>query len=259
MTQIKSALNGKQINLTGDNTTITSNNFKVDKNGNMTCTNANVSGNISSNNIKVTGGKIKLIGGTRDDPNFSVEQDDYRAYITPDNLNLTSLTGGKEFSVGLNQIPMFRIQGDNTSFYFYDNLNELDISVNNAYLIGVWHAQNYLYDSLESKKKNISMFDANAIDIIKKSDIYKYNFKTEKDSFKRHIGLIIGENYNTPKELTSNNNDGIDLYSMVSVAYKAIQEQQSIIEEQNKTIEKQNKTIEDLLSRVEKLEKAGEA
>ena len=39
---------------------------------------------------------------------------------------------------------------------------------------------------------------------------------------------------------------------MISVAYKAIQEQQEIIE-------KQNKTIEELTARVEKLEKAGEA
>ena len=35
--QIKSVLNGKEINLTGDNATIKSNNFNVDKDGNMTC------------------------------------------------------------------------------------------------------------------------------------------------------------------------------------------------------------------------------
>ena len=48
------ALNGKDINLTGDNTIITSNNFNVDKNGNMSCNNATM------NNANVVGGKIKL-------------------------------------------------------------------------------------------------------------------------------------------------------------------------------------------------------
>ena len=49
--QTKSVLNGKQINLTGDNTTITSNNFKVDAQGNMTCNSANI-----------TGGKVNVSG-----------------------------------------------------------------------------------------------------------------------------------------------------------------------------------------------------
>lgn len=199
----------------------------------MTCTNANVSGNVSSNNINVTGGKIRLVGGTMDDPNFSVEQDDIKTFITPDSITVYSLNSGKEISMGLNQIPIFRVQGDNTSFYLYDNLNQINMFYNNAYLSGVWHAQNYLNDSLESKKKNISKFNEKALDIINNSDIYNYHFKTDDDNSKKHVGLIIGENYNTPKEITSNTNDGIDLYSMTSVAWKAIQEQQKQIEELN--------------------------
>ena len=47
MKQTKSVLNGKNINLTGDNTIITSNNFNVDKDGNMSCSNANITnGNV---------------------------------------------------------------------------------------------------------------------------------------------------------------------------------------------------------------------
>ena len=50
--QIKSALNGKEINLTGDNTTIKSNNFNVDKDGNMSCKNATM------DSAKIEGGNI---------------------------------------------------------------------------------------------------------------------------------------------------------------------------------------------------------
>lgn len=46
----KISLAGKEINLTGDNTTIKSSNFNVDKNGNMSCSNASVSGTINATN-----------------------------------------------------------------------------------------------------------------------------------------------------------------------------------------------------------------
>ena len=62
--QIKYHLNGKEINLTSDNTTITSTNFKVDKDGNLSCNNANVKGTIESSNGKVGGWTINKSGLT---------------------------------------------------------------------------------------------------------------------------------------------------------------------------------------------------
>ena len=76
MKQIKSALNGKDINLTGDNTIISSTNFNVDKNGNMTCNNAKVSGTITSNNATITGGKIKVKGQASNEDILRVEKED---------------------------------------------------------------------------------------------------------------------------------------------------------------------------------------
>ena len=68
------------------------------------------------------------------------------------------------------------------------------------------------------------------MDIIKKTDIYKYNLKTEEDNCKKHIGFVIGDSYKYSKEITSGENEGVDIYSMVSVCFKAIQEQQKEIE-----------------------------
>lgn len=45
---IRFHLNGKQIDLTGDNVTIKSNNFNVDKEGNIICKNATIQGTIDS-------------------------------------------------------------------------------------------------------------------------------------------------------------------------------------------------------------------
>lgn len=70
--QIKSVLNGKEINLTGDNATIKSNNFNVDKDGNMTCSNATISGSVTSSNVTITGGTVKINKGSASAPSFKV-------------------------------------------------------------------------------------------------------------------------------------------------------------------------------------------
>ena len=91
--------------------------------------------------------------------------------------------------------------------------------------------------SLESEKKNFEKLK-NALDIIKTIDIYRYNLKTENDKDKKHIGFVIGDNYNYSKEVTSIDNTGVDNYSFTSLCCKAIQEQQKQIEELKKEIEK---------------------
>ena len=78
--------------------------------------------------------------------------------------------------------------------------------------------------SLEKIKKNIQLFNKNAIDIIKNSDIYEYNFKTEQDTDKKHIGFVIGNKYNTPKQVIARSGKGIDTYTMSSIMWKSIQQ-----------------------------------
>ena len=89
--------------------------------------------------------------------------------------------------------------------------------------------------SKEEAKKNFEKLPS-GLDIIKNIDIYKYNFKNEEDDTKKHIGFVIGDKYKYSKEVTSKENDGVDIYSFVSVCCKAIQEQQKQIEELQKEI-----------------------
>lgn len=103
----------------------------------------------------------------------------------------------------------------------------------------------FINPSVKEKKKNIEKFK-NGLDIVLNTDIYTYNLKSE-ESTKKHIGFVIGDEYKYSKQITSKDNKGVDLYSMISVAYKAIQEQQELIK-------KQNNTIKDLQDRIEKLE-----
>lgn len=78
--------------------------------------------------------------------------------------------------------------------------------------------------SLASKKKNFEKMQDNALDIINRIDIYKYNLKSEEDTEKKHLGFVIGEKYNYSKEVTSTDNTGVDNYSFTSLCCKAIQE-----------------------------------
>ena len=83
--------------------------------------------------------------------------------------------------------------------------------------------------SKEEIKKNFEKLE-NALEIIKNTDIYKYHLKEQDNNEKKHIGFVIGNKYKYSKEITSQENDSVDLYSMVGVCFKAIQEQQEEIE-----------------------------
>ena len=101
--------------------------------------------------------------------------------------------------------------------------------------------------SLAEKKKNIKKYNNSAIKEIKNTDIYYYNYKDDKKGTKIRVGAIIGDKYNCSKEIIGTEGRGIDQYSMISIAYKAIQEQQE-------TIETQAKEIDNLKERLARLE-----
>lgn len=87
---------------------------------------------------------------------------------------------------------------------------------------GTITAKNFNNSSLESLKKNIEEL-GDTIDIIANSKVYKFNYKTEDDNDKKHVGFVIGENYNTPSEIIDDGGKGINLYTMASIEWKALQ------------------------------------
>lgn len=224
--QIKLVLNGKEINLTGDNTIIKSNNFNVDKNGNMTCNNATVNGKITSNDATITGGKITISGkGNATDLLRISEQNNtsHFSYIQPI---------GAGFVYGSSDNAVYIGAGSTSLVSVSDNNGITDIT-------GAGIKTPILTQtSLEEKKKNFEKMKDNAIEIINGIDIYRYNLKTENDKDKKHIGFVIGDKYNYSKEVTSLDNTGVDTYSFVSLCCKAIQELHAQIGNMHKEIEK---------------------
>ena len=90
--------------------------------------------------------------------------------------------------------------------------------------------------SLADKKKNFELYSG-ALKAIENIDIYKYNLKDEEEGIRKHIGFVIGEEYNYSDEITNEDNTGVDLYSMISMCMQAIKEQQEIINKLQERIE----------------------
>ena len=197
---IELVLLGKTINMTSDNIAINSTNFKVDRNGNMICNSARIA---TGNAIIYQDGNIWI----KDTQNY--DNAHFRA-ISSDGYMFSRMTSN--------------------GFFAQDNLyGEMSQMTPSGIITPDISADTITQSSLESKKKNFEKLK-NGLDIVKNTDIYKYNLKKEKDKNKKHIGLVIGDKFNYSNEIINENNDGVDIYSMVAVAYKAIQEQQEEIE-----------------------------
>lgn len=211
--QTKSVLNGKEINLTANSTTIKSNNFNVDKNGNVNCNNATLY------DVQIIGGNIEMQGDESTPTITITSYDNDTLEMYPSNFWMS-----------------YEYQGDMVSQFLqksgYYVVNESTGQSTKVDYFGIT-TPTLTQTSKESKKKNIAKYNEKALDIVKDSEIYTYNFKSENDIDKKHIGFVIGDeekNYKTPEQVISNNREGIESYSMISILWKAVQEQQVLIE-----------------------------
>lgn len=232
-------LAGNTINLTSKNIIFDSDKFKTDKNGKVTCS-----------DIDITGGQIKL---KSDEVNALLEvmhktNSKWFSRIFPrlvvvnsdeGTAGLSATLGYGMLSMNHNGISTAGIIGKSTDPEIF--LQTASGTVFQADKGGVTTPK-VTQTSVKSKKKNIKKLKVNALELIKNADICLYNLKTEKKGSKQHIGLIIDKEgkYNCPVEVISEDKQGVEQYSMTSLAWKAIQE---LVEENKK-----------LKGRIEKLE-----
>ncbi len=237
------SIDANKINING---VISANgNFKVDTQGNMTC-----------NNAKMNGGNVALYGGTVNNPNLVIYDDANnteggRALFTSSRLRMYPKYSKDDHI----EMKMQFVDNNNygaqpyAGFDLYHGTDQATLSLTNSggasvsmsatgsagqvVNNGPMYATAYNNYSKESIKKNFEKIN-NATDILKNAEIYEYNYKNEKDSDRKHIGFVIadeGGNFKTPKEVMSKEEDAIDMYSMCSILWKAVQEQQEKIEE----------------------------
>lgn len=212
--------------------------FRVGFNGDMHCSDANI-----------TGGRVEVSGGgntgSADGLNIVAKNSEFNyGGIAPGFL----VVRGEElkyFNVSIDRYPSINLSYSDSTYIssmcsastasIYLTNGSSNTSISNS---GI-RTPSVTQTSKESTKKNIQKYVDNASEIVKQSEIYTYNFKNEKDTQKKHIGFVIGDqggNYKTPNEVISEDREGIDTYIMTSILWKAFQEQQKVIEDLQKEI-----------------------
>ena len=271
-------LAGNTINLSGKEITMTSDHLNIDSNGKITITDEGTSTSYyfeikktnSNNNLKIGSYEISItnslansfirageIGTSDNNDNQIYFNPNIMQFITASNITNLKASGIETPHITVNDGGNKNVTIEGNGYLGCDSLYVDSTGIN---CVGNIQAHSHIYCnngvepfSLAEKKRDIEKYNNKALNEVLNTDIYYYNYKEDAENIKRRVGAIIGDKYKCSKEIIGTEGKGIDLYSMISVAYKAIQEQQEIIE-------KQNNTIEELTARVEKLEqKAGEA
>lgn len=207
---------GNELNLTSKNMTIVSDNFNVDKYGNVKIQDEGQAGNTNLTIISNENQTYQLKNLIRSDGIFMSNGNQ----TLPDSLIYMSTVG-----TGRPQIDLS----------YYKNNSDENLSLSSSFIVlrdgtiettispsGI-KTPTLTQTSLASSKKNFEKLE-NALEIISNTDIYKYHLKSQNDDDKKHIGFVIGNKFNYSKDITSEKNDGVDIYSMVSVCLQAIKE-----------------------------------
>jgi hypothetical protein len=71
------------------------------------------------------------------------------------------------------------------------------------------------------KKHKIAPFTSDALSKIKATQVYNYNFKDEPEETSTHLGIMAQE---APTDVVGYEGNTVDLYAMISLSWKAIQE-----------------------------------
>lgn len=101
----------------------------------------------------------------------------------------------------------------------------VDTNYNNLNMYGTVQSWGVNLTSKEEIKEDIS--DAPAVlDIINDAELFTYNLKSEdgREQRKRHYGFVIGKGRKTPEAVIADTGEHVDLYSMSSILWKALQE-----------------------------------
>lgn len=223
---ILNLLAGNTINLTSKNIIINSDALNIGTNGNII---------MKDNGEGFSNSQFKIIRNNNDN---------IYLYLTSEQIVMKDETG-QRLELGGGSILSEDSEGGSSTMYG----SHLNVSDGQTGLFSVGPEYTYIKNlkymemsqfSLEKLKKNIEKLKINVLDVIRNSEIYQYNLKTEKDEDKKHIGFVIGKKYKTPLEVLSKEETGIDIYSMSAIEWKAIQElSQQVQELQNKLKEKE--------------------
>ena len=118
-------------------------------------------------------------------------------------------------------------------------------------------AQNKVYangvalTSSRDKKKNVEAYEESALQQILQTKIYRYHLLDDLDEEMKRIGIILQE---APVDAIDIEGVGVDLYQMVAMSWKAIQELKQEIDKRE-ALEKRVEILEEKLNQLISLQK----
>ena len=204
-------INASKISLEG--TVTANNNFVINNDGSMTANGCSINGKITSNQT------INAYGGI-------YTGQDIRGY------DPTGITGGLTLVTGTGNLAL-RTENNSHSVYLqsasgevkvtaptnpntFKNLRAYDLIANNKV-----YANGVALTSNRDKKKNIEDYTESALNEICTTPIRKYHLDTDLDDELKRIGIIVQE---APVSAIDLSGEGVDLYQMITMSWKAIQE-----------------------------------
>lgn len=154
-------------------------------------------------------------------------------------LRITDMKGYNDGNVNYKDLQVKDIQAGSIrthdgNFYIGVSTNELRVTNNLLYNGGdigykPVRASDFNNASLEEYKENINEWNFDALSAINnETQLYSFNYKSDENKETKY-GLVIGEGYKTPSELTSG--DGVNIYGMTTWAFRAIQQLTKRLEE----------------------------
>lgn len=226
------------IEIIGNRLVIDTSNFKLDEKGNAKFNDA------TATNLQIDGGAISLVSPYQKAKLNLIASEDEQLnsafcpaawYMNGNGYQFNVGISGDYLGLALRHSEAFGIGAHVTTNDVYmsfsdrnNNITEITPSKITTPVLS--------QTSLESKKKNFEYFDK-GLELINSSDFYLYNFKTESDDDKKHIGLVIGEGYKTPLEFINSDETGIELYSLISACGDAIKTLSNEVKNLKKEIE----------------------
>lgn len=234
-------------------------NFKIDTQGNMECSNGKFNGGeviLADDGSLGYEGRLRIVSakgitGLYSEGLIVRKPGSSTSSISNNSIFLNMYDGKPQLIITGENATNFMVTGttlqyiaenQGTGFYVDSGTKNAGLTdIKQLYVDGGITTPTLTQTSKAESKKNFEKFTLEeAKEILNNTDIYKYNLKTQDDKGKKHIGFVIGDDYNYSEEITSQKNDGANIYSMTSVLYTIVKEQQ--------------KTIDNLLKRVEALE-----
>ena len=111
---------------------------------------------------------------------------------------------------------------------YSDSSNYVNIRAYNVCAQNAVYANGVNVSSDINRKRDIELYSTDALQEVCSTPVYAYHLDTDKDEELKRIGIIMQE---APLDAIDLTGKGVDLYQMVTMLWRAVQQQQEIINE----------------------------